>query len=106
MPGLLADVNAEGHLRVLVQWFRGPIWRELWADLAKADLLGLSLPESVGGGGYGFLEVCLLLERLGRAVAPIPLLPTLVAAFAIGRFGTDEQRTRLLPAVIAGDSVV
>jgi alkylation response protein AidB-like acyl-CoA dehydrogenase len=92
----LAEVEAGA------EWFD----RELWADLARADLLGLALPESVGGGGYGFLEACLLLERLGRAVAPIPLHPTLVAALAIGRYGTDEQRQRVLPPVIAGDSVL
>lgn len=92
----LAEVEAGA------EWFD----RDLWAELAKADLLGLPLPESIGGGGYGFLEACLLLERLGRVVAPLPLLPTLVASLTVGRFGTDEQRSRLLPGVVAGRDVL
>ena len=43
-------------------------------ELAKAGLLGIALPEDVGGSGLGFLELCLLLEQVGRTVAPLPLL--------------------------------
>lgn len=83
-------------------WFHA----KLWAELAKADLLGLSLPEADGGGGYGFLEVCLLLERAGRAVPPIPLLDGLVAAQAIARWGSDAVRARWLGPFIAGDAIL
>ena len=41
------------------RWFADDVWNEL----AKSDLLGVCLPESVGGGGYGFLEACLLVEQ-------------------------------------------
>ena len=51
---------------------------ELWNELAKANLTALSLPEAVGGSGFGILEVCLVLGELGRHVAPVPLLPTLL----------------------------
>src|SRR5512140_1660217 len=54
--------------------------RDLWAELAKAGLLGAPLPEDVGGSGGGFVEACLLLEQQGRRVAMLPLLSTLVAA--------------------------
>jgi alkylation response protein AidB-like acyl-CoA dehydrogenase len=77
-----------------------------WAELAKANLLGLCLPEDVGGSGYGFVEACLLLQRAGWAAADVPLLPTLVSALAVDRFGTDEQRRRWLPGVVAGDVVL
>lgn len=80
--------------------------RTTWADLAKADLLGLTLPEADGGGGYGFLEACLLLEEVGRAVAPIPLWSTLVAAQAVAELGSDAQRRRWLPGVIDGSIVL
>ncbi len=80
--------------------------RELWAELAKADLLGIPLPESVGGGGFGFLEACLLLEEQGRVCAPIPLHHTFAAALAIAELGTDDLVQDLLPAVVAGDSVL
>ena len=48
--------------------------RELWAELAEAGLLGIALPERRGGGGLGFLELCLVLEEVGRTVAPVPAL--------------------------------
>jgi acyl-CoA dehydrogenase len=79
----------------------------LWAELAKANLLGIALPEEVGGMGLVVLELCLLLEQQGRRVAPVPLLPTLVlGALPIAEFGTPAQRVALLPGVVAGDVVL
>jgi 3-oxocholest-4-en-26-oyl-CoA dehydrogenase beta subunit len=76
----------------------------LWRELAKANLLGVALPEEHGGSGLGLTEVCLVLEQQGRAVAPVPLWATVVlGALAIARFGTPAQRDRWLPAVVAGD---
>jgi acyl-CoA dehydrogenase len=77
--------------------------RKLWSELAKADLLGLVLPEADGGGGLGMVELALVLREQGRVVAPVPLLPTVLAARAIAEFGTAEQKARWLPGVIAGD---
>ncbi len=81
--------------------------RALWAELAKANLLGLCLPEDVGGSGYGLVELCLVLEQQGRRVAPVPFHATVaMAALAIAEFGTAEQRHGLLPGVIAGEVVL
>ena len=77
--------------------------RELWAEFAKAGLLGAALPEGVGGSGGDFIEACLLLEQQGRRVAPIPLLPTLVAAMPLARFGSAAQQQRYLRGVTAGE---
>ena len=94
-----------GNLRAFdesVDWFD----RDTWAEFAKANLLGVALPESVGGLGYGFLELCLMLEEQGRAVAPMPLLHTLVTcAEVVNRFGSDEQRAGMAP-IVAGDMIV
>jgi len=80
-------------------WFAA----DTWAELAKADLLGLSLPEAHGGGGYGFFELALVLEQVGRNVAPLPVLATLVlGALPIAEFGTAEQQSAWLPGVIDG----
>jgi alkylation response protein AidB-like acyl-CoA dehydrogenase len=84
------------------EWFD----RELWAELARANLLGASLPEAQGGSGYGFFELCLLLQEQGRVVAPLPLHGTLVAAFAIARFGSEEQKQSILPRVAGGDALL
>ena len=81
--------------------------RALWAKLADANLLGIALPEEVGGSGYGIVELCLVLEQQGRRVAPVPLLSTLVmGALPIAELGTAEQRARWLPGVAGGEVVL
>jgi hypothetical protein len=81
--------------------------RELWRELARANLLGVALPEACGGSGFGFLELCLLLEEVGRAVAPIPAWATLAAAaLPIARFGTPAQQRQWLPGVAAGETLL
>jgi alkylation response protein AidB-like acyl-CoA dehydrogenase len=78
--------------------------RHLWAALAKADLLGLAVPKADGGGGYGLVELSLILEAQGRAVAPLPLWATLVlGCLPIAEFGSDQLRARVLPEVEDGD---
>ena len=81
--------------------------RALWRALADADLLGLAVPESEGGAGQGLMELCLLLEAQGNAVAPVPLWATLVlGALPIAHFGSEAQRARWLPGVVSGDVVL
>ncbi len=76
----------------------------LWSELARADLLGIALPENVGGTGHGFLELALLLAEVGAAVAPVPLYATLLlGADTIARYGNASQHQRYLPDVVAGD---
>jgi hypothetical protein len=75
----------------------------LWKQLADANLLGVAVPEAYGGMGMGFLELCVLLEELGRAVAPGPWLATLVhGALPLAGFGSEEQRAAWLPRVASG----
>ncbi|MBA3655490.1 MAG: acyl-CoA/acyl-ACP dehydrogenase [Actinobacteria bacterium] len=78
--------------------------RGSWRDLATANLLGIALPDDVGGSGLGMVELALILEEQGRVVAPLPVWPTLVAALAVDRF--DIDRATWLPRVIAGDAVL
>jgi 3-oxocholest-4-en-26-oyl-CoA dehydrogenase beta subunit len=77
---------------------------DLWAALARSNLLGLAVPEAHGGSGLGLTEVCLVLEQQGRAVAPVPLWATLVlGALPLGHFGTPDLQARWLPGVVSGD---
>jgi len=55
-----------------------------WAGLAELGWLGLAVPEGDGGEGYGFAELAIVLEELGRAAAPGPVLPTVWAAALVG----------------------
>jgi alkylation response protein AidB-like acyl-CoA dehydrogenase len=76
---------------------------DVWAALAKAELLGICLPEVDGGGGFGITEACLIAEQIGRTVAPVPYLWTIVAgALPVAEFGSPDQRARFLPGVIDG----
>jgi len=80
-------------------------WYDLdtWREFAKANLLGIALPESAGGLGLGFVDLCMVLREVGRNVAPLPVIPTLVsAALPIARFGTEAQQA-VLAKVAAGD---
>ena len=78
--------------------------RALWKELGAANLLGVGLPEAAGGGGYGFVELCLLVEEAAAAPAPVPLFPSMVlAALPVAEFGSEEQCGRLL-AVVEGEA--
>lgn len=76
-------------------------------ELADAGIVGIALPEDVGGAGLGFLELYYALEQVGATAAHVPLWETaVVAGLAIARHGTDEQRRRLLPGVAAGETLL
>lgn len=79
----------------------------LWNELAASDLLGIALPESVGGSGGGFLELGVILSEVGRSVAPVPVYPTLVlGADTIARHGDSDLQQRYLPGVIDGSVIL
>ena len=81
--------------------------RQLWAELAKADLIGLTVPEVYGGGGFGMVAAALLLEAQGRTVAPVPLWATTVlGSMPIAEFGSEALKVSVLPGVVAGDTVL
>jgi alkylation response protein AidB-like acyl-CoA dehydrogenase len=81
--------------------------RDLWGKLAEAGLLGVAVPEAQGGLGYGFLEAALVLEQIGRTVAPVPYLATVVlGGLPIAQFGSDAQRDAWLPGVASGETVL
>jgi acyl-CoA dehydrogenase len=92
-PARLAEVEATGDR----------FDRALWTKLAEAGVLSAALPVEVGGSGLGLIEQCGVLTELGRAVAPVPYLPSIVvAASAIAEFGTDAQRERWARPLAAG----
>jgi acyl-CoA dehydrogenase len=81
--------------------------RTLWTDLAEAGVLGAALPEAVGGGGFDLLEQCSVLVEIGRAVAPVPFLPSIVvAASAVARFGSVDQHVRWGAPAASGQLVL
>ena len=80
--------------------------RELGKGVAELGWQGVAIPEEYGGAGYGYLELAMIAGEMGRALAPIPFGPTVyVAAEAIARAGTDDQKQRYLTAIAAGDAI-
>jgi len=83
-------------------WFAGAEW----ALLAEAGLVGIALPEAHGGGGLSIIEAGLVCEAVGRHVAPVPMLPTTLAAMVIAEFGDDAMQAELLPGVCDGGRIL
>ena len=81
--------------------------RGLWGKLAEVGLLGVAVPEEHGGMGFGFMEVALLMEEAGRSIAPAPLAVHMAGGIVpIVRFGSAEQKARLLPGAASGEIVL
>lgn len=74
----------------------------LWKELGEIGWPGIAIAEEHGGQGLGMVELAILCEELGRAIAPVPFLPTVAAAAIIEQGGSDEQRARWLPDLAAG----
>ena len=73
-----------------------------WQGVAELGWLGLHIDEEYGGSGYGFPELVVVIEELGRAVAPGPFVPTVIASAVIAKDGTADQKSRLLPGLTDG----
>jgi alkylation response protein AidB-like acyl-CoA dehydrogenase len=76
---------------------------ELWRELSQLGWPGIALPEDHGGQGLGRIELSILCEELGRALAPVPFLPSVLAATLIEHAGSPEQRNRWLPGLASGE---
>ncbi len=74
----------------------------LWEEVSRLGWPGIAIAEEHGGEGLGLVELCVVLEQAGAALAPIPLLPSVGAALMIARAGSAAQRERLLPQLAAG----
>ncbi|HXQ75007.1 MAG TPA: acyl-CoA dehydrogenase family protein [Acidimicrobiales bacterium] len=79
---------------------------ELWARMVELDWPALTVPESDGGIGLGFVELAVVAEELGRVLSPAPFLAT-AGQFvpALRAAGSDDQRRRFLGAVAGGGIV-
>lgn len=104
---ILGDVCSPERLRAVERTGTQRWSPQAWGALADAGLLGIGLPESVGGGGFGFCETALVVQAVARAAAPLPALATLVlGAGPIAAFGSDAQQSRWLPGVASGATIL
>lgn len=93
--------------RVVAVEKQGGFDADLWRVLAEADLLGICLSERDGGAGLGMSGLAVLLEEVGRHVAPVPLWNAIAGGvLPVAQFGSEDQRNRILPRVLDGSTLL
>jgi len=104
---ILTDRSAPDRLKKIERGGGPRFDPELWAELAKAGIVGVGIPEEFGGNGFGFLEVAGVIEQVGRTTAAVPYLETVVlGSLPLVAFGTAEQKRALLPEVARGELIL
>jgi len=78
--------------------------RALWQELCELGWPGIAVAEEYGGQGLGAVAQSVLCEELGRVVAPVPFLPTVLAANMVEHAGEQQQRERWLPGLASGET--
>jgi isovaleryl-CoA dehydrogenase len=82
--------------------------RDLWPEMGKLGLLGITVDEELGGAGLGYLAHCVAMEEVSRASAAVGLsygAHSNLCVNQIRRNGTDAQKRRYLPKLISGEHV-
>jgi alkylation response protein AidB-like acyl-CoA dehydrogenase len=75
---------------------------EVWAELCELGWPGIFIDENHGGQGLGVVELVILMEELGYALAPLPFLSNAAAGLALQHAGSEEQKERWLPGIASG----
>ena len=78
---------------------------DIWSAASELGWTGLALAEEHGGSGFGLGEVAVVLECLGRHLAPGPFLPTVCAAVVLDRCAPDTVAAQLVPQLATGQTV-
>jgi alkylation response protein AidB-like acyl-CoA dehydrogenase len=80
----------------------------MWRKVVDMGLVTIAVPEQLGGGGAGFLDLALAVEHFGRTLAPVPLIEASVAnhVLALLAGGAGDAATALLNDAVAGDALV
>ena len=85
---------------------KAPYDKQLWKGLAEMGFLGVAIPENYGGTGAGHLELCVIAEEMGRALAPVPFSSTVyLAGEALLLAGSEAQKQKWLPLIAKGMAV-
>ena len=104
VASLLAKHQSRAAARGLLEAEPVPL-PVFWAELGGLGLLGLHVPEELGGSGFGLAETLVVAETLGRELAPGPFVPTVIASAVLAAAGPDDLRKRLLPGLADGSVI-
>jgi alkylation response protein AidB-like acyl-CoA dehydrogenase len=75
-----------------------------WAEFSELGWPGIFIDEEHGGQGLGTVELVILAEELGYALAPVPFLSNAAAGLALQYAGTDDQQAQWLPGIASGEA--
>src|ERR1700759_5152265 len=101
----LAEKCSPKAVRVVLEG-KEPYDRDLWKGLAEMGFLGVAIPEEFGGSAAAHLELCVIAEEMGRALAPVPFSSTVyLAAEALLTAGSDAQKKKWLPKIASGEAI-
>ncbi len=75
----------------------------VWKELCDLGWPGIFVSEERGGQGLGVVELVIIMEELGYALAPVPFLSTVAAGLALQTAGSDEQQERWLSGIANGE---
>ena len=101
----LAEHASSARVRRILEG-AAPYDAELWRGMGEMGWMGTAIPETHGGAGFGYLELCVIAEELGRSLAPTPFSSTIyLAAEALLLEGSDAQKKRWLPRVSQGEAI-
>jgi alkylation response protein AidB-like acyl-CoA dehydrogenase len=78
--------------------------QEAWKEICELGWPGIFIAEELGGQGLGAVELIILMEELGYALAPLPFLSNAAAGLVLQHAGSDEQRERWLPGIASGEA--
>jgi alkylation response protein AidB-like acyl-CoA dehydrogenase len=98
---LLEARDALGANRALLEAPTEPM-PALWDELAELGWLGLHVDEDHGGQGFGLEELVVVVEQLGRHLAPGPFVPTVITSAVISSAGDEAVKTKYLPGLVGG----
>jgi alkylation response protein AidB-like acyl-CoA dehydrogenase len=100
---LLAERATPAHVREHAE--ARTVDHALWRELSELGWPGIAVSEEYGGQGLGQIELSILCEELGRSLAPVPFLPSALAATVIEQAGTPRQRERWLGGLASGEQL-
>jgi len=98
---LIADRFKFERVRELAE--AGAYDDDAWKELGGLGWPGIFIEEQYGGQGLGVVELVILMEELGYALAPVPFLSNAAAGLMIQAAGSEEQKQRWLPGIASGD---
>src|SRR5256714_11413508 len=78
--------------------------QDAWKEICELGWAGIFIGEEQGGRGLGAVELIILMEELGYALAPLPFLSNAAAGLVLQEAGSEEQRERWLAGIASGET--